>query len=170
MVRRGVESLEVVVLGLDLWAVSDFVAHADEDVLDLAQGLHHQVQMPQRGVPTRQSHVDAVVREAVHQLVRLKRLAAGFQLVFERFADEVADLADLRSLLRRKLRDASEEENEFSLPAQKPHTYLLERGQIGSRPYRRKPLGVNTPEVFPGDLLENDVVRSYGFLLTGRTC
>ena len=103
----------------------------------------------------------------MHQLVSLERLAAGLQLVLERLADEVADLADLGSLFRRKLGDASEKEHEFGLPAQKSHTYLLERGEIGGRLYRGESLGVDTPEVFAGDLLENGVVRSYGFLLTG---
>ena len=53
MIRGGVQGLEIVVLGLNLRAVGDLVAHAGEDVLDLTLGLGDQMQMPQGRAPTR---------------------------------------------------------------------------------------------------------------------
>ncbi len=47
MGRRDVERLEVVPVVLDLGALGDPVAEPDEDVLELAPHLRHEVQVPE---------------------------------------------------------------------------------------------------------------------------
>ena len=131
MIGRRVEGLEVVVLGLDLGPVDDLVAHADEDVLDLALGLSHQMQMPERRPPSREGDVDLVFAQAVDQLLSLELLAPGFHGVLRALRIEVAHLAHFWTFLRRQFGDGAQQQNQLGLAAQEAHPRVLERREIG---------------------------------------
>ena len=72
MPEREVQSVEVVLGGLDLPAVEDAIAETEEDVLDLTADVRDRVQMPTRGCRARQGRVDDVLPEAPVELVALE--------------------------------------------------------------------------------------------------
>ena len=97
MARLVVEGGEVVVVVLDLGALDDAVAEADEDVLDLAARAGQRVQVAE--VDRRragQRHVDSLGRQASVELRRLEPLARLLQQALELGPRDVAGLADRR--------------------------------------------------------------------------
>ena len=134
MGARVVEGIEVVVDGLDLRPLGHVEAQPDEDVLDLAAGLGHQVQAPDgRKRVSREGHVDAVGDEALLELGAGQLAAPGFDGGLERLARLVGRLAGRGPLLGRELGDAAQEVGQLGLAAQVAHADLLERGRRGRR-------------------------------------
>ena len=132
VVGRDVERREVVVVELDLGALDDVEAHAQEDVLDLAPGLGDQVQVAgrQRRVAG-QRDVDAVLGQAALELGVLERGRALAEHRLERLAHLVRGLADRAALLRRQVADAAQDAGQLGLAAQVADAQLLERGGLG---------------------------------------
>ena len=162
VIGRRVESLEVVVLGLDLGPFGDLVAHADEDVLDLPLGLIDQVQPPEGRRPTGQGDVHALPVQDVQQLIGLDDHPALFERGLERLADDVAELAQFRPLLRRQLGDAAQQHGEIGFAAEKAYARLFDRSQVRRGRDGRHALGVDGPQIGPRHLLEDRVLSTYG--------
>ena len=139
-----VERLEVVVVGLDLGTLGDLVAHADEDVLDLAARRSDQVQVAQRERTTRQRDVDAVAFERPDQFVGLELRQPRLERRLEFSLDKVAELADDRSFVGGELGDASQQDGQLGLAAQEAHSDVLERRRIDRAVDRAHARGVDT--------------------------
>jgi hypothetical protein len=125
--RRVVERVEVVEDVVDLGALLDVEAQAEEDVLDLAPHGREQVQ-PADGLGRRagQRDVDAVGREARVELGRLELRDAVVDEGLERFARLVGGAADLAALGRLELRDAAQDVRQLGLAAEEADAELLE--------------------------------------------
>ena len=131
---RHVERREVVVVELDLGPLGDREAERDEDVLDLAARLGDQVQVAVRqGRVAGQRHVHAVAREPLVELRSLEVAAALGQQRLDRLPDRVGDLADLATLLGRKLADRAQHARQLRAAAEEAHPRLVELGR-GARP------------------------------------
>ena len=63
VVGRDVEELEVVLLGLDLWALEHLEAVGVEDLAQVAHHRLHRMQVPDRQRPARRAHVDRLGRQ-----------------------------------------------------------------------------------------------------------
>ncbi len=95
MVYGEVERVEVVVGRLDLAAVDDLVAEAEEDVLHLAPDLGDQVQVPARARLARQRDVEHLLGEPAVELGALELgLALGDRLL-QALTQRVEDAAGL---------------------------------------------------------------------------
>jgi hypothetical protein len=141
---RGVvvEGVEVVVDGLDLGALDDGEAQANEDILELAPGGGQQMQAPD--VLRRlagQGDVDAVGGELDVELAGLELLRAALDQLLERLAGLVGRAPDGAALLGRQLRDAAQEVGQLRLAPQVLHAQLLERGGRARRGDRALGLG-----------------------------
>ena len=100
MARRRVERREVVVVELDLGALGDTVAEADEDVLDLAHRLGDEVLVTGGEGLTGQRDVEALVGQRGGERFALQLRLALLHERLELAADHVAALAQQRALLR----------------------------------------------------------------------
>src|SRR5262245_27195547 len=89
MAGREVERVEVVRRRLDLAAVDDRVAEAEEDVLDLAPDLRDEVQLPARYGRPRNGHVDALLGESAVELGALESVLARVDRALELLAQRV---------------------------------------------------------------------------------
>ena len=129
-----VERVEVVVDGLDLRALGDVEAQADENVLDLPPGLRDQVQMTDlRRRVGGQRNVDPVFLQTSVELVGGERRAPGLDRRLECLTRLVGRLAGGRALLGRQLGDAPQKVGQLRLAAEIPDPDLLERLGGGRR-------------------------------------
>ena len=124
-----VQSVEVVMHGLDLGTVGNLVSKADEHVLDLPPRLRDQVQ-PTDGRQRigRQRHVDLVLLEAGVQLGNRQVAGLGVDLGLKRLARFVRRLADGATLLGRQLSHAAQQVRELSLAAEELDADVLKLG------------------------------------------
>ena len=143
MPRRMVEGREVVVVVLDLGALHDAVAEADEDVLDLPPRLGQQVEVAgcDRG-DAGQGDVEGALDEAPLELVPLELLAASREQPLEVALRGVGGGPDRSPLIRRQLADPPEDSRQLGLAAQVAHPQVLERRGVRSGGDRR--LGLAT--------------------------
>ena len=134
-----VERVEVVVDGLDLGALGDAEAEAEEDVLDLAPHRGDQVQPPDRdGRRAGQRDVDARRRPAARRArPRSSSARARLDRRLERLARLVGRAADRAALLRRQLRDAAQQVRQLGLAAEVGDPGLLQLGGAGGGRDRR---------------------------------
>ena len=89
MAGREVEAVEVVVRRLDLAAVHDLVAEAEEDVLHLAADLRDQVQVPAPRRLAGQSDVDPLLAQPSVELGALERVAPSVERRLEALPERV---------------------------------------------------------------------------------
>ena len=61
MIGRKIESLEYVVIVVDLGTVSDVEAHAYEDLTDLVLNLSERMELTERSVSSGESDVDSLL-------------------------------------------------------------------------------------------------------------
>ena len=96
MVRRKIQRLEVVVVGLDLGAFADRVAHRLEDGDDLVLHAQHRMFDADRPLHARQRNVDPLGRELRARRRRMNAELRGFNRGFGarlQFVDALPDLA-----------------------------------------------------------------------------
>ncbi len=99
MRRAVVERVEVVVDGLHLRPLHDGEAEAEKDVFELTAGLGEQMQAPDRlRGRARKRHVDAIVAQALLELVGAEKLEPAVDQLLQRLAGLVGGAADLRAL------------------------------------------------------------------------
>jgi hypothetical protein len=128
---RGVERREVVVVELDLGALGDAVAEADEDVLDLAHRLADEVLMTGREGHPREGDVEALAGEGVGEGRALELGLALLHEFLELAAHEVAALAQQRPVLGGRRRDGAQHLGERALATQCGDAHALERRDVG---------------------------------------
>ena len=158
MALVGVERVEVLPDGHDLGAVPDLVAHAEEDVLDLAADLRQQVQPAARDRRAGDRHVDAAVggRAAGGELELLLALRRPRSSRRVRIAvQEHAALA---------VADAAQRLRELGLAAEVADARVLERA-VGDRAQRL--LFVRGP-VHRGETIQVSSFASSGFQVRPR--
>ena len=127
--RVVVERVEVVVDGLDLGALDDGEAEADEDVLDLAPrrrsaGAGARPAAAARRAASRRRGRSPAARSSSP---RLELGAARLDQRLERLARLVGGLADRAALLRRQLGDAAQQVRQLGLAPEVADAQLLER-------------------------------------------
>ena len=93
VVRRRVQSGEVVVVQLDVGSLGHLVAEADEDPDDLVDGAGDQVRGPGRAAATREGDVDGVGQHAGVEGLRAQVGLASRERRFQRLAHLVGHLA-----------------------------------------------------------------------------
>ena len=126
MVLRGVQRGEVVVGGLDVGAVLDGVAEADEDVLDLLADLGDKVLGAQRELTAGQRDVGGV---GLHLLCHEGSAELDLALLdghVDVGADGVGKLAHGRALLGRDLAHGVHDGRQAALTAEYTHAQGLE--------------------------------------------
>src|SRR2546430_13149478 len=130
-----VERREVVVVPLDLRAVLDHEAEADEEVLDLAPGLGDQVERASRlGRVARERDVYAVLDQAPLELRIRQRLRALVEQRLEGYARLVRLLADRAALVGRQLADRAQCLGQLGLAPEVADAQILQLGRArGSR-------------------------------------
>ena len=117
--RRVVERVEVVEDGLDLGALEDVEAEADEDVLDLAPGRVSRCRRPDRlRRVAGQRDVDAVGDEPRVELGGARARPARLDRASSAAAGLVGGLAHRAALLGRQLGDAAQEVGQLGLAAE----------------------------------------------------
>ena len=129
MPRREVERVEVVAGRLDLAAVDDLVAEAEEDVLDLAPDLRRGMERaapPQRGRAARSSSAGSVTstRSAVSR-VELARSSSSWRAAT---ACSIASRAALSAIPVSRSRTSRSASFERALAAEVPDARLVELG------------------------------------------
>ena len=131
MVGRGVERLEVVVVGLHLGALGHRIAKAEEYLGDLVGDAVDEVARAHLLGAARQRHVHGRRVDGRGQLGGIEgRLARG-EGSLHRLAHLVHRLADGRALLLRHLPHAAQMARQRAGLAQHADTHLLERGGVG---------------------------------------
>ena len=120
MTVREVERVEVVTSRLDLAAVDDRVAEAEEDVLELAADLGDQVEMPATDRRTRHRHVDALLGESAVELGALETRRTRVDRGLEPLAERVQRHPGLA------VADLAERELELALAPEELHARLLD--------------------------------------------
>src|SRR5882672_1677839 len=119
MTRGDVQRLEVVPLGLDLWAELHHVTEAFEDRLDLALHLREYVDVAASEWWARERDVDRLCLGDVRQPCNFELCASGRQRRLDRALGLVGGLAQRRSLGGRHLADACQQPGYLpALPAQ----------------------------------------------------
>ena len=137
-----VERVEVVVDGVDLRALDDAEAEAQERVLELAPDRVDEVQAADReGRRAGQRDVEHVGGQPGVELRALELGLARLHRGLERPARLVGGAADGAALLRRQLGDAAQHVRQLGLAAQEAHPGLLERVGAGRPGDRRLALG-----------------------------
>ncbi len=119
MVRRLVERREVVVVELDLGALGDPVAQAEEDLDDLGGDLLDEVPRADRMRAARERHVDRLGADAGVHGRRRQLGAARLERCLERLADLVGHLADGRPLLGGERAEPAQDRGQRALLAEK---------------------------------------------------
>jgi hypothetical protein len=122
MVERG----EVVVVELHLRPFDDAVAHAHEDVLELAPRRGQQVQVPCVERLARQGDVDRLGTQAVLERTGSQRGRALVEQRLQRAACLVAGLAQPRAPLLRQARNRAQDLRQLRLAAEVADTQFLE--------------------------------------------
>ena len=150
MGARVVEGIEVVVDGPRPPALGHVEGQPDEDVLDLAAGLGHQVQAPDgRKRVSREGHVDAIGDEALLELGAGQLAAPGFDGGLERLTRLVGRLAGRRPAPRGGARRRAGV-RQLGLAAQVVYADLLEGGRRGRRGDRVAGLLLDLRDPFVG--------------------
>ena len=126
-----VQAGEVIAGLLDLRAVDNRIAHADEDLLDLLQHLVHRVLMPHREFLAGDGHVDGLRRKALFQRGGLQLGLAALELRLDLGAHAVGQLTHDRALLGGQLAHLLQDGGQLALFAQNPDAQRVERGRVG---------------------------------------
>jgi len=112
MVRRDVQQLEVVLVGLDLGPLEDLEAVGVEDLAQVAHEGHHRVEVTDWHRPARRAHVEGLGGRVCVSLrarqLGLARLDGGFQLA----PDGVGELPELGAILGRDGSELLEEQRD----------------------------------------------------------
>ena len=135
-----IELGKVIVGQLDLRAVDDLKAHADEDILDLVEDVVHRVLVAQALRLRRQRDVHGFGLESALQKLFRQLLAALVESRFDLGAHTVGELAHDRALLRAQGTHLAQDRRELALLAEIADTLRLERFHVGGlrdRPDRR---------------------------------
>jgi hypothetical protein len=134
-------------LGLDLGAVCDPVAEAQEDVLHLLAHLGDRVDRAERLRVARQRHVGRVALQGGAQLLRLERGGPLLEGRLDGAPDEVGRLAHLAAPLGRQPADPGEHGRERAAAAGVRHPRGLELREVGRAGDRRERLLLDPAEV-----------------------
>ncbi len=114
VIRRDVQQLEVVLLGLDLGALEDLEAVGVEDLAQVAhQGLHR-MQVADRHRPARRAHVDRLGGQSRLEAAGLELAEPSLDRRFELLAELVRTLADRRAFRRRHRSELAQEPGQAS--------------------------------------------------------
>jgi len=130
VVLRDVQTVKVVVGKLDLRAVHDGKAHADEYINDFVEHGVHNVLLAERDLLAGHRHVERFGAELCLLQTRGKRALAAFDLVFQLAADLVRKLADHGTLLGGELAHLFQNGGQLTLFAEIPDAQRFERVHV----------------------------------------
>jgi hypothetical protein len=147
VVRRNVQSLEVVEVVLDLRTLGNLEAGTPEQRLDAQPRARERMQAAAPLAAPRQRDVDAATRKFALDRRALELGVPGRQGLLEALLDRVDRLPRLASLGDSEPADALQAQRQLALLAEELHAQFLERGERIARANLRERRGRECVEV-----------------------
>ena len=133
MIFISVQAVKIIRRFLDLGAVVNLEAHADEDVLELVNDDVHGVLVPAVDALAGQRDVQRLGCEPGLQRGLLERHAAAVYRLFKLRPDAVGELTHGRALLRGELSHLLQDCRELALFPEIPDAQRVQLGHVGRR-------------------------------------
>ena len=123
---RDVQLLEVVLVVLDLRTLDDLIAHADEDTLDLLEGLRVRMRVTILHLLRRQRHIDRLGRHLRLTCLLLKLRHMLLKLLLDLLAKCIDQLTELRLLLCAQILHGLQQRGDLTLLTKETNTHIIQ--------------------------------------------